>query len=161
MWKTGHSLIKKKMAEINAPLAGEMSGHIFFRDKYYGFDDALYAAIRLIELLGKRKENLSTIRTNLPIMVNTPELRFQCDEELKFAAIDEAKALLTDYKNITVSDIDGVRVTTPHGWWLLRASNTQAVLVARCEAENDENLRIIKRQLKEILVKIGVKTPNF
>ena len=161
MWKTGHSLIKKKMAEINAPLAGEMSGHIFFRDKYYGFDDALYAAIRLIELLGKRKESLSTIRTNLPIMVNTPELRFQCDEEAKFAAIDEAKTLLTDYENITVSDIDGVRVTTPHGWWLLRASNTQAVLVARCEADNDENLKIIKQQLKEILVKIGIKTPDF
>ena len=140
MWKTGHSLIKTKMNEVNAPLAGEMSGHIFFRDKYYGFDDALYAAVRLIELLDKRNDSLSSIKSRLPKMVNTPELRFDCSEDEKFLAVEKAKNYLETRENISVSTIDGIRDSNAQGWWLLRASNTQAALVARCEADTLENL---------------------
>ena len=111
MWKTGNSLIKTKMNEVDAPLAGEMSGHIFFRDKYFGFDDALYAAVRIIELLDKRDEKLSSIRAKLPRMVNTPELRFDCAEDEKFTVVEKAKNYLRNKENISVSTIDGVRVS--------------------------------------------------
>jgi phosphomannomutase len=161
MWKTGHSLIKTKMNEVDAPLAGEMSGHIFFRDKYYGFDDALYAAVRIIELLDKRNEKLSSIRAKLPRMLNTPELRFDCAEDEKFIVIEKAKNYLKSKENVSVSTIDGVRVSGPHGWWLLRASNTQAALVARCEADTPKNLGLIKQELKELLENIGILEPNF
>ena len=161
MWKTGHSLIKTKMNEVDAPLAGEMSGHIFFRDKYYGFDDALYAAVRIIELLDKRNEKLSSIRAKLPRMVNTPELRFDCAEDEKFTVVEKAKNYLRNKENVSVSTIDGVRVSGTHGWWLLRASNTQAALVARCEANTPKNLDLIKKELKELLENIGILETNF
>ncbi|MDC0998278.1 phosphomannomutase/phosphoglucomutase [Rhodospirillaceae bacterium] len=161
MWKTGHSLIKTKMNEVNAPLAGEMSGHIFFRDKYYGFDDALYAAVRLIELLNKRNDSLSSIKSRLPKMVNTPELRFDCSEDEKFLAVEKAKNYLKTRENISVSTIDGIRVSDARGWWLLRASNTQAALVARCEADTLENLHYIKKELKDLLFNIGISAPEF
>ena len=161
MWKTGHSLIKTKMNEVDAPLAGEMSGHIFFRDKYFGFDDALYAAVRIIELLDKRDEKLSSIRAKLPKMVNTPELRFDCAEDEKFIVVEKAKNYLQNKGNVSVSTIDGVRVSGTHGWWLLRASNTQAALVARCEADTPKNLDLIKKELKDLLENIGILETNF
>lgn len=161
MWKTGHSLIKTKMNEVDAPLAGEMSGHIFFRDKYFGFDDALYAAVRIIELLDKRDEKLSSIRAKLPKMVNTPELRFDCAEDEKFIIVEKAKNYLQNKGNVSVSTIDGVRVSGTHGWWLLRASNTQAALVARCEADTPMNLDLIKKELKDLLENIGILETNF
>ena len=130
MWRTGHSLIKSKMAEVGAPLAGEMTGHIFFADRYYGFDDALYAAVRLLRHLARVSEGLEAIRDSLPRYVNTPELRIACEESRKFALVDEVRARL-EGAGATMNTIDGVRVTTEDGWWLLRASNTQAVLVAR------------------------------
>src|SRR5271154_2095353 len=118
MWKTGHSLIKAKMAETKSPLAGEMSGHIFFADKYYGFDDAIYSAVRLISLLSESGKSLAEWRDSLPQMINTPELRFPVDDVRKFAVVDEVKARLKNLR-ATVNDTDGVRVLTADGWWLL------------------------------------------
>lgn len=161
MWRTGHSLIKTKMAETGAPLAGEMSGHIFFKDRYYGFDDALYAAVRLIEGLSYRDEPLSAIRDALPQVMNTPEMRFQCDDTRKFAVVTEVKGWLSGQTGIEVSDADGVRVNTPDGWWLLRASNTQDVLVARCEAQTEEGLERLKGQLREALTAVGETPPDI
>ena len=161
MWRTGHSLIKTKMAETGAPLAGEMSGHIFFKDRYYGFDDALYAAVRLIELLSARDEPLSAIRDRLPQMMNTPELRFSCSEERKFPVIDEVKALLASRTELEVSQVDGVRVQTTDGWWLLRASNTQDALVARCESATEAGLARLKTELATILRAVGLEPPAF
>src|SRR5690606_25339340 len=134
MWKTGHSLIKSKMKETGAPLAGEMSGHIFFADDYYGYDDALYGAIRLIAASARLGKSVTELRSAMPEMVNTPELRFQVDESRKFSAIEEVKRRLAQ-SGADVNDTDGVRVTTRDGWWLLRASNTQDVLVARAESQ--------------------------
>jgi phosphomannomutase len=139
MWKTGHSLIKSKMKETGAPLAGEMSGHVFFKHQYYGFDDALYAAIRLIAASVRLGKSVTELRGEMPPLVNTPELRFQVDESRKFAVIDEVKARLSA-SGADVDGIDGVRVTTPDGWWLLRASNTQDVLVARAESSDQAGL---------------------
>ena len=135
MYKTGHSLIKARMAETGAPLAGEMSGHIFFADRWYGFDDALYAAVRLLGIVARMDGRLSDVRKALPQVVNTPELRFDCPEDRKFAVIEEVAARLRA-EGAKVAEIDGVRVLTKDGWWLLRASNTQAVLVARAEASS-------------------------
>ncbi len=139
MWKTGHSLIKSKMKETGAPLAGEMSGHVFFKHQYYGFDDALYAAIRLIAASVRLGKSVTQLRGEMPPLVNTPELRFQVDESRKFAVIDEVKARLSA-AGADVDGIDGVRVTTADGWWLLRASNTQDVLVARAESSDQAGL---------------------
>ncbi|NQW10682.1 MAG: phosphomannomutase/phosphoglucomutase [Alphaproteobacteria bacterium] len=161
MWRTGHSLIKTKMAETGAPLAGEMSGHLFFKDRYYGFDDALYAAVRLLSLLARADEPISAMRDALPAVVNTPEIRFPCSEERKFAAVDEVKAWLAGRPGIQVNDVDGVRVTSADGWWLLRASNTQDVLVARCEALDDARLARLKGQLREALAGVGIEAPAF
>ena len=158
MWRTGHSLIKAKMAETGAPLAGEMSGHIFFADRWYGFDDALYAAVRIIGLLAARTESLAALRDRLPKMVNTPELRFDCSEGRKFAVVNEVKARLAA-AGARVDATDGVRVSEADGWWLLRASNTQAVLVARCEAKDQAGLDRLKRTLVGELAKSGVKVP--
>ena len=160
MWKTGHSLIKARMAETDCPLAGEMSGHIFFNDHWYGFDDALYAAIRLLGILARGSEKLSTIRQALPQVVNTPELRFNCDDHRKFEVVKEVTARLRE-AGATMSDIDGVRVNTADGWWLLRASNTQAVLVARCEASTDAGLDRLKSALVTQLVGSGLEAPDF
>jgi len=160
MWRTGHSLIKTKMAETCAPLAGEMSGHIFFADGYYGFDDALYAAVRLLALLSRREESLGDLRDRLPAVVNTPELRFACDDVRKFAIVETIRAGL-EADGAEVNAVDGVRVTTPDGWWLLRASNTQAVLVARCEAFDEAGLARLKADLAGRLQAAGVAPPDF
>jgi phosphomannomutase len=160
MWKTGHSLIKAKMAEIGSPLAGEMSGHVFFADKWYGFDDALYAAVRLLGIVARMEGKLSAVRNALPHVLNTPELRFDCDDLRKFGVIQEVAARLKE-EGATVSDIDGVRVTTEEGWWLLRASNTQAVLVARAEAKSEAGLEALKATLAAQLAASGLDAPDF
>ena len=160
MWRTGHSLIKAKMAETGALLAGEMSGHIFFADRYFGFDDALYAAVRLISSLARRDESLSDIRKRLPQSLNTPELRFPCSDERKFAVVEEVRDRLAA-AGANVSDIDGVRVLTDDGWWLLRASNTQDVLVARCESATAEGLERLKSALIEQARASGIEPPEF
>jgi phosphomannomutase len=160
MWKTGHSLIKAKMAETGSPLAGEMSGHIFFADKWYGFDDALYAAVRLLGVLARTQTKLSTIRGALPKVINTPELRFDCDDQRKFSVIAEVAERLRA-QGAKVADTDGVRVRTEDGWWLLRASNTQAVLVARAEATSEAGLERLKQTLVDHLAAVGIAAPDF
>ncbi len=155
MWKTGHSLIKAKMKETGSPLAGEMSGHIFFADRYYGFDDALYAAIRLIEAPTELGRSVTALRGVMAPMVNTPELRFQVDESRKFAVIEEVLARLAA-SGAGVDRTDGARVNTPDGWWLLRASNTQDVLVARAEAHDEAALARLMAQIDEQLAASGV-----
>ena len=160
MFKTGHSLIKAKMAEINSPFAGEMSGHIFFADKWYGFDDALYTSVRLMGIVARMKGKLSDVRLGLPPVVNTPELRFDCGDVRKFEVIEEVAARLRQ-AGARVNDIDGVRVNTLDGWWLLRASNTQAVLVARAEARDEAGLDRLKAALSEQLLASGLASPDF
>jgi phosphomannomutase len=159
MWKTGHSLIKSKMAEVKSPLAGEMSGHIFYNDKWFGFDDALYAAVRVLGVIARSTESVETFRKSLPQVVNTPELRFDCAEDRKFAVVQEVAARLKAAGE-TVSDTDGVRVNTADGWWLLRASNTQAVLVARAESSSEAGLEKLKEILATQLAASGL-TPDF
>lgn len=159
MWRTGHSLIKAKMAETGSPLAGEMSGHIFFADRYYGYDDALYAAVRLLNVIARSGKTLAELRDELPQMINTPELRFPCSDDRKFQVVEELKARLKADK-AKVDDIDGVRVSTPDGWWLLRASNTQDVLVARCEASSADGLQRLKDALAGQLRKSGIEPPQ-
>jgi len=159
LWKTGHSHIKSKMAELNAPLAGEMSAHIFFKHRYYGYDDALYAAIRLLSILTVSETTLSDIRQALPAYINTPEIRFGCPEVRKFAVIDEVRARLKGRVGVLL--IDGARVETDDGWWLLRASNTQSMLVARCESTTDEGLQRLKSELRAELELSGIDTPDF
>lgn len=156
MWKTGHSLIKSKMKETGAPLAGEMSGHIFFADDYYGYDDALYAGVRLIAAAARLGKTVTQLRGDMPPMLNTPEMRFQVDEARKFAAIDEVKQRLAQ-TDAQVNGTDGVRVTTDDGWWLLRASNTQDVLVARAESDTDEGLARLIAQIDEQLALSGLE----
>jgi len=160
MWQSGHSLIKAKMKETGAPLAGEMSGHIFFADRFYGFDDALYGAVRLLSLAAGSKLSVGELRDQLPVFVNTPELRFPCSEARKFAVVDEVKARLKA-AGAEVTDVDGVRVKTADGWWLLRASNTQDVLVARCEARDQAGLARLKQQLIGALKPSGIEPPEF
>lgn len=160
MWKTGHSLIKAKMAETGAPLAGEMSGHIFFADKWYGFDDAPYSAVRLLGIVARADTDLSSVRAAMPQVINTPELRFDCAEDRKFAVVEEVRARLAA-EGAQVSAVDGVRVQTADGWWLLRASNTQAVLVARCEASSAEGLERLKASLVRQLEASGLQAPDF
>lgn len=157
MWKTGHSFIKTKMVELDAPLAGEMSGHIFFKDGYYGYDDALYAALRFVQILGNQDLSLSSLRRALPQAVNTPEIRFDCPSDRKFALILDLKKLLDRDQKI-YDDTDGVRVLEPSGWWLLRASNTQDVLVARVEASDVLALETLKKDLNYYLEECGIKT---
>jgi len=160
MWKTGHSLIKSKMAETKSPLAGEMSGHIFFADKWYGFDDAIYAAVRMLGITARLDTPLSDVRDALPTTISTPELRFDCPDIRKFDVITEVAGRL-QASGADVSPIDGVRVNTDDGWWLLRASNTQAVLVARAEARSEEGLERLKSALVEQLGHSGLEAPDF
>ncbi|MGH6932647.1 MAG: phosphoglucomutase/phosphomannomutase PgmG [Dongiaceae bacterium] len=160
MWKTGHSLLKAKMAEIGAPFAGEMSGHIFFGHPFFGYDDALYGAVRLIGLLGRSPRTLAAMRDELPAVVNTPEVRFPSSEERKFAIVEELKDRLRR-SGARVIDIDGVRVETRDGWWLLRASNTQDVLVARCEARDQAGLDRLKSAVVSALREVGQSPPNW
>jgi len=161
MWKTGHSHIKSKMAEIGAPLAGEMSAHIFFKDRYYGYDDALYAAVRLLNVLNGTGGSLDELRDVLPQTVSTPEIRFDCADDRKFKVVEEVRARLAGRKDITVHGMDGVRVTSVDGWWLLRASNTQPVLVARCEADTAEALGHLKAALAAELAACGLAAPDL
>jgi phosphomannomutase len=156
MWKTGHSLIKSKMKETGAPLAGEMSGHIFFKHRWYGFDDALYAAVRLIEAVSASGKSLTEIMDAMPKSVATPELRFTVDEVRKFAIVEEVRDRLSA-DGAKVDATDGVRVSTADGWWLLRASNTQDVLVARAEGADQSGLDRLVAQIDEQLAKSGVE----
>jgi len=155
MWKSGHSLVKAKMLETGAPLGGEMSGHVFFADDYFGFDDGLYAAVRLMAATVRLGTPLTDLRTAMPETFNTPELRFPVEESRKFAAIAEVQARLAQSDADMVA-IDGVRVTTPDGWWLLRASNTQEVLTARAESERAEGLERLIGQIDAQLALSGL-----
>ena len=155
MWKTGHSLIKSKMKETGAPLAGEMSGHIFFKHRWYGFDDALYAALRLIEAVSETGQSLTAIMDAMPKTCATPEMRFEVDEPRKFAIVGEVRDRLAA-DGAKVDATDGVRVSTPDGWWLLRASNTQDVLVGRAEAADQPGLDRLVAQIDDQLAKSGV-----
>jgi phosphomannomutase len=155
MWKTGHSLIKSKMKETEAPLAGEMSGHIFFKHRWYGFDDALYAAVRLIEAVAQSGKSLTEIMDAMPQTTATPEMRFPVEEPRKFAVVEEVRQrLASDGANVDATD--GVRVSTEDGWWLLRASNTQDVLVARAEASDESGLERLVEQIDDQLANSGV-----
>ncbi len=160
MWKTGHSLIKAKMKEENAAFAGEMSAHLFFADRYYGYDDALYAAVRLLADVASSGESLAEFRDNLPPVVNTPEIRFPCSEERKWTVIQEVRARL-EAEGADLVTLDGVRVRCDEGWWLLRASNTQDVLVARCEADDEAGLARQKQALRHQLEASGLDLPDF
>ena len=151
MWKTGHSLIKEKMREEKAALGGEMSGHIFFADRYFGFDDAIYASCRLIELLSKTDRKLSHLLSDVPKTFITPEIRVDCPDEIKFKVVETVKEALR--KNYPIIDVDGVRVKFEDGWGLVRASNTQPVLVLRFEALTQDRLdwmkNLIEKKVKE------------
>ena len=159
MTATGHSPIKAKLAETGAPLAGEMSGHIFYADGYYGFDDAVYVAVRLLGILGRSSESLAALRDRLPHVVNTPELRFPCAETRKFEVVREVGERLRQAA-AEMTEIDGVRVRTADGWWLLRASNTQDVLVARAESATADGLARLTAELSAQLANSGVALPD-
>jgi phosphomannomutase len=159
MTATGHSPIKAKLAETGAPLAGEMSGHIFYADGYYGFDDAVYVAVRLLGILGRSTESLAAMRDRLPHVVNTPELRFPCGETRKFEVVREVGERLRQAA-ADMTEIDGMRVRTADGWWLLRASNTQDVLVARAESATADGLARLTAELSTQLAVSGVALPD-
>jgi phosphomannomutase / phosphoglucomutase len=155
MWKTGHSLIKSKLKEESAALAGEMSGHMFFNDRYYGFDDAIYASFRLLEIIGREGKGLGAILSDLPRTFFTPEIRLDCPDDKKFEVVRRA----ADYfrANYEIIDIDGARVNFPHGWGLVRASNTQPALVMRFEAEDEKTLGEIRSLFERKLTEMGAK----
>lgn len=159
MWKTGHSLLKDKMSELKSPLGGELSGHICFADKWYGFDDGIYCAIRLINELADNEQSLSSMTKHFPVMFNTPEIRFEVDEAEKFNIVsalqDKLKKKALEDKEINVLDMDGVRYSTKEGWWLLRASNTQNVLGIRVEAESMEALEKLKAMVVDEVSAFG------
>jgi phosphomannomutase/phosphoglucomutase len=155
MWKTGHSLIKAKMKETKALLAGEMSGHIFFADRFFGFDDATYAGARLLEILGNSSGPMSSLLKDLPKTVNTPEIRLDCDDDTKWAVIDRLKEKLRH--KYTVNEIDGVRVEFGDSWGLVRASNTQPVIVMRFEAQSDSRLKEIRSIIETEARSAGLK----
>ncbi|NIS74248.1 MAG: phosphomannomutase [Deltaproteobacteria bacterium] len=148
MYKTGHSLIKKKMKEVGAELAGEMSGHIFFKDRYYGFDDAIYASARLFEIMSRGDAPLSSLLSGLPEVVSTPEIRRDCPDEAKFEVVEEVKKALSRVAKEVVT-IDGVRALFDGGWGLVRASNTQPVLVLRFEGRSEEEVEKIRATVNE------------
>ena len=152
MWKTGHSLIKAKMKETHAEMAGEMSGHMFFNDRWLGFDDAVYAACRVLEILDKANAPLSSLLADVPQLISTPEIRFDCPEEIKFKVV--ARAIADLKKKYEVVDIGGARVQFPDGWGLVRASNTQPVLVMRFEAQTEKRLAEIRAIIEDEIKKI-------
>jgi phosphomannomutase len=160
MGQTGHSLMKAAMVETGAPLAGEMSGHICYADGFYGYDDAMYVAVRLLGILAQDEMTLAQRRDRMVPMINTPELRFDCPDDQKFAVIDAIKARL-EAAGAEVNTIDGVRVSTADGWWLLRASNTQAIVVARAEARDQAGLERLKQEIRTQLCAAGVEPPAF
>jgi phosphomannomutase/phosphoglucomutase len=149
MWRTGHSLIKKKIREEKAVLAGEMSGHIFFADRWFGFDDAVYASARLLEILSRSGRPLSAMLADLPRTFSTPEIRIYASDEVKFKIVDAVRQVLA--ANHEVIDIDGVRAVFPRGWGLVRASNTQAVIVLRFEADTERDLAEIQGEVRGVL----------
>jgi len=149
MWKAGHSLIKSKMKEEKALLAGEMSGHLFFADRYFGFDDAIYASIRLLEILSSSNTKISELLSDVPHTFTTPEIRVACPDHIKFQVVDEVKAYFR--KNYTIIDIDGVRIPFGDGWGLVRSSNTQPVLVLRFEALSEKRLYVIRETIEKVL----------
>jgi phosphomannomutase/phosphoglucomutase len=152
MWRTGHSLIKKKMKEENAALAGEMSGHIFFKDRYLGFDDALYATLRLLEIMTSTGKTVSELIADLPETFTTPEIRVACEDEVKFEVVDKITEQFR--KEVDMIDIDGMRALFEGGWGLVRASNTQPALVLRFEALSEARLNEIRDEIESVLKKI-------
>jgi phosphomannomutase len=160
MWKTGHSVIKAKMKEIGAPLAGEMAAHFVIADGFYGYDDALYAAVRMLSILQSSDETLAEFRDSLPGAMNTPELRVPCPEARKKAVVEEVRARLAA-EGAEVNAIDGVRVRELGGWWLLRASNTENALTLRCEAPDAASLAALTRRLAAQLEASGLEPPRF
>jgi phosphomannomutase/phosphoglucomutase len=172
MWKTGHSLIKAKMKEVHAAMAGEMSGHLFFADRYFGYDDAIYAACRIVEILKRLKfsqgpnATLSTLLKDLPKTFNTPEIRFDCPDTIKFKVVEQAKELFEKAADLPqkpkeVITVDGVRAVFEKGWGLIRASNTQPVLVMRFEAKDPASLESIKIMMEQQLQKIISRLKTF
>lgn len=155
MYKTGHSLIKAKMREVGAILAGEMSGHMFFKDEYFGFDDAIYAALRLIRILSNSDQSLSEMLSNLPKVYSTPEIRVKTSEKEKFELVERAKDYLT--KNYEAITIDGVRIKIKDGWGLIRASNTAPEIIVRCEAQTEDTLNLIKSEIENSLPSLSVE----
>ncbi len=156
MWKTGHSLVKSKMKETGAKLAGEMSGHIFFADKYFGYDDGLYAAVRLANLVAHHMQSLEEMMDAMPQVYNTPEIRIDTTEERKFALVDEIRLKLRA-GGAMMSEVDGVRVHNSDGWWLARASNTQPAIIVRAESTSAEGLERLKAELREQMHSCGLK----
>jgi phosphomannomutase/phosphoglucomutase len=153
MWKTGHSLIKDKMKVEKASLAGEMSGHIFFADKFFGYDDALYASLRILEIISRTGKSLSQLLEGIPPAISTPEIRVDCPEAVKFRVVDMVKERLG--RSYRIIDIDGARIEFPDGWGLIRASNTQPALVLRFEAQTEDRLleirALIEGELKAVM----------
>ncbi len=155
MWKTGHSLMKKKIKEEHALLAGEMSGHIFFADRFFGFDDAIYSSARVLEILSRSEKKLSELLADLPKTYITPEIRVYASDEVKFKIVDRVKDVLS--AKHPVIDIDGVRAIYPTGWALVRASNTQGALVLRFEADTEEDLAAIRKEVEQTLESVIAK----
>ena len=154
MWKTGHSLLKQKMKELNSPLAGEMSGHLFFADRYFGLDDAIYASVRLAELVSGQDKKLSELLSDIPNYHATPEIRAEAEsDEIKFRIAEKAREYFS--KEYKVIDIDGVRILFGDGWGLVRASNTQPVIVLRFEARTKERLEEIQALVINKLKEFG------
>jgi phosphomannomutase/phosphoglucomutase len=156
MWRTGHSLIKKKMKEENADLAGEMSGHMFFKDRYFGFDDALYATCRLLEILAATGKGVDELIQDLPKTFTTPEIRMECPDEIKFDVVAQITAHYKSKQDVI--DIDGMRAVYPDGWGLVRASNTQPALVLRFEALTSQRLDEIQKDIETTLKQIIFQT---
>jgi len=163
MWKTGHSLIKAQMKETDALLAGEMSGHMFFAHRFFGFDDAVYSGARLIEYLSNDPGNLDTFLGSLPKTINTPEMRIDCDESIKFNIVNKFSEIAQNKFGDLVNSIDGSRINIHNGWGLVRASNTQPVLVMRFESNSEENLKKIMDDFSVILNEVSpdLKIPDF
>jgi len=157
MYKTGHSLIKAKMRELGSPFAGEMSGHMFFADEYYGYDDALYSALRLLRLIKESGKKLSDLVSTIPVYHASPEIRLEFSDEKKFQLVEFVKSYFAG-KGYPLVDVDGVRVYIKSGWGLVRASNTGPEIIVRYEAKNPEDLEAIRQELEEALAAGGFKT---
>jgi phosphomannomutase/phosphoglucomutase len=158
MWRTGHSLIEEKMHELHAPIAGEMSGHMFFSEGWYGFDDALYGAARLLRIVAESGRSVGELLADVPRFASTPEIRVDCPDELKFGIVERAVEHFRRTREVV--DVDGARVLFGDGWGLIRASNTQPVLVMRYEAPSQERLEAIRAEMEGWLATQGVAAPS-